>query len=120
MVTAILFVAMQALGFGLRAHRRTQNNPPEPILHAPAPRRKPAPFTPEEDAEEDEGRRVSLEALEEDVPLTPCAFQTARFMRSSNHRPHHFTPHHFTKYIPCEHVDFVRYISLRVLRIFDF
>ena len=86
-VTAILFVAMQALGFGLRTHLRTQNNPPAPHLHAPAQRRKPAPFTPEEDAEEDEGRRVLLEALEEDAPLTPCAFQTAQIMRSSNRRP---------------------------------
>jgi len=44
-------------------------------------------LTPEEDAEEDEGRRVSLEALEEDALLTPCAFQIAQIMRSSNRRP---------------------------------
>jgi hypothetical protein len=36
-------------------------------LHAPAPRRKPALYAPEEDGGEDEGRRVSLEALEEDA-----------------------------------------------------
>jgi hypothetical protein len=49
----------------------------------------PAPCTPEEDGEEDEGRRVLSEVLEEDALLTPCAFQTARFMRFSNRRPHH-------------------------------
>jgi len=30
--------------------------------------------TPEEDGEKDDGRRVLSEVIEEDAPLTPCAF----------------------------------------------
>jgi len=48
----------------------------------------PAIRTPEEDGEEDEERRVLSEVFEEDAFLTPCAFQTAKFMRFSNRRPH--------------------------------
>lgn len=43
---------------------------------------------PEEYGEEDKGRRVLSEVLEEDALLTPCAFQTAQFMRVSNRRSH--------------------------------
>jgi hypothetical protein len=37
-------------------------------MHAPRKEQNPAPRTPEEDGEEDEGRRVLSEALEEDAP----------------------------------------------------
>jgi len=42
----------------------------------------------EEDGEEDEGRRVLSEVLEEDAALTPSGFQTAQFIRLSNRRSH--------------------------------
>jgi hypothetical protein len=64
-----------------------ENNPPTPHMHAPRMGQNPDPCTPEEDREEDEGRRVLSEALEEDAPLTPSAFQTAQIIRFSNRRP---------------------------------
>jgi hypothetical protein len=52
----------------------------------------PAIRTPEEYGEEDEGRRVLSEVFEEDAHQTPCAFQTAQFMRFSNRRSHKIHP----------------------------
>jgi hypothetical protein len=42
----------------------------------------------EDEREEDAGRRVWLEALEEDPAPVPSDVQTAHFIRLSNRRPH--------------------------------
>jgi hypothetical protein len=81
---------MQTLARGFRTHRRTAEQPAGAAHARLVHGSKSSPRTPEEDSEEDEGRRVLSEVLEEDAPLTPCAFQTARFMRFSNRRPHIF------------------------------
>jgi hypothetical protein len=85
----VVFVAMQALALGFRTHRRTEEQPARSAYARPVHGSKSSPRTPEEDGEEDEGRRVFSEVLEEDATLTPCAFQIARFMRFSKRRPHH-------------------------------
>jgi len=78
---------MQALVRGFRTHRRTGEQPAGSAHARLVHGSKSSPRTPEEDGEEDEGRRPLSEGLEEDAPLTPCAFQIARFMRFSNRRP---------------------------------
>lgn len=70
-IAAVLFVAMQALEGGFGTHRRVENKPPQTPLHAPCVEENPASATLKKNREEDAGRRVLSEALEEDTPLTP-------------------------------------------------
>ncbi|MCX6878603.1 MAG: hypothetical protein NTW21_33030, partial [Verrucomicrobia bacterium] len=73
-------IATQALAGGGGTHRRTQNALPTTRFQPPF-RKKILPATLcEEDREEDAGRRVLLEAFEEDLTQAPSDVQVAHFI----------------------------------------
>jgi hypothetical protein len=70
-IAAVVFVAMQALESEFGTHRRVENKPTEPPMHATCVEENPASALLKKTREEDAGRRVFGETFEEDVALTP-------------------------------------------------
>jgi hypothetical protein len=82
------FIATQALAGGGGAHRQAQDALPASGFPTRFRQDHPLPRTHEEEREEEVGRRVLLEAFEEDPTQAPCDVQTARIIRLSERRPH--------------------------------
>jgi hypothetical protein len=95
------FIATQALAGGGGTHRQAQNAPPTRRTQTLFGQAHPPPRPHEEEREEDAGRRVLLEALEEDPTQAPSDVQTARIIRLSNRRPH-------TLHLRFDRIDFDR------------
>ena len=85
-IGTVFFIAVEALEGGLDSHRQTWNKLPNPHVPAPRQRRKSRPRPQEEDPEEDAGRRVSLEALEEDPARSASDVHTAGSIGLPNRR----------------------------------
>jgi hypothetical protein len=83
-----LFIATQALGGGGGTHRQAQNAPPPPHSQTLLGKKILPPPPLEEEWEEDVGRRILIEVLEEDPTQAPSDVHIAQIIRLSNRRPH--------------------------------
>jgi hypothetical protein len=82
---------MQAVECRFRFHRRSQIEPPN-LRKKPASAKKiHAPATPEQDEEQDQGRRALWEAFEENDRSEASDFQTGQITGLSNRRPQGLT-----------------------------
>ena len=86
-IADVLFPAMQAVECRIRFHRRAQIEPPN-LRKKPASTKKiHAPATPEQDEEQDQGRRALWEAFEENARQKVSGFQTGQITGLSDRRP---------------------------------
>jgi hypothetical protein len=91
-IKEVLFIAIPALEGGFGTHRRVENKPPEPSMHATCVEENPASVLLKKTREEDAGRRVFSEALEEDVALTPSDVHPAGSIGLPEWCPHAIEP----------------------------
>ena len=88
-----LLAAMQALAGRFLFHRRAQIEPPR-LRRNPASKKKfHAPHFPEQDEEQNEGRRALWEAIEENARAEESAFYTGQFIGFLYRRSHRLRAH---------------------------
>lgn len=87
-IADVLFPAMQAVECRVRFHRQAQIEPPNLRKNPASTKKIHAPATPEQDEEQDQGRRALWEAFEENARSEASDFQTGQITGLSNRRPH--------------------------------
>ncbi|MEI6278097.1 MAG: hypothetical protein WCQ16_01780 [Verrucomicrobiae bacterium] len=83
-----LLAAIQALAGRFLYHRQSQNEPPKLRENLASTKKIHAPVTPEQDEEQNQGRRALWEAFEENARAEESGFQTGRIIGLSNRRSH--------------------------------
>ena len=86
-IADVLFPAMQAVECRFRFHRQAQIEPPNLRKNPASTKKIHAPATPEQDEEQDQGRRALWEAFEENDRSEVSGFQTGQITGLSDRHP---------------------------------
>ena len=87
-IADVLFPAMQAVECRFRFHRLAQIEPPNLRKKSASTKKIHTPDTPEENEEQNQGRRALCEAFEENARRKVSGFQTGQITRLSDRRSH--------------------------------